>query len=174
MRVSNKARIAIWILLLAAGYAGGLAASRLLPLPCNPPFCIAAGLALLSIVMRAAAVTGRYLAVYGKTRPGGFGEIDRLVTEGPYECMRHPMHLFLSMFPTAIGLLALNPGMAYITGPIEALFILLLAVTVDEKESIERFGEKYLEYRRRTPAINLRPSCLWRALSRRPPKPPRR
>lgn len=84
--------------------------------------------------------------------------------------MRYPIHLFLSLTPIALGLITMNPGLAYIIGPVETLLILLMAITIDEKESIERFGEKYLNYRRIIPAINLNPKCLWLALRYKPPR----
>ena len=150
------------------------AAARLDPvlgLSCPHPLaCRAAGLLLLLTVLRAASVTGRYLAVYGKSRPDlPRGEVDRLVTVGPYSCMRHPMHLFLSMFPLSIALLLASPAAAAVALA-EMVLVLVLAVTLDEKESIARFGEAYLEYRRRVPAFNLSPRCLWKALAHRPPR----
>lgn len=170
MAVSNRVRGLVWALMIVLGYLAGLALNGALGLRCPALPCIALGAVLLVVILRAAAVTGRYLAVYGKTRGGGFGDLDRLVTEGPYSCMRHPMHLFLSLFPVAVGLLTANPGMALIVGPLEAAAVLVMAVTVDEAESLERFGEAYEEYRRRVPAFNPSPRCLWKALARRPPR----
>lgn len=137
---------------------------------CCPLACRAAGALLLLVVLRAAAVTGRYLAVYGKSSPGrGFGELDRLVTVGPYSCMRHPMHFFLAWLPLGVALLLAEPG-AVALAVAEAVLVLALAVVLDERESLERFGEAYLEYRRRVPAFNPRPRCLAKALGPRPPR----
>ena len=166
--MSNRVRFAVWALMLAADVGVGKLLDAALRVSCSWPLCLAAGAALLLVVMRAAAVTGRYLAVYGRT--GGFGELGRLVEEGPYSCMRHPMHLFLSLTPVAVGLLAGSPCGAFLVGPVEAALILVMAVKVDEAESLERFGERYEEYRRRVPAFNLSPGCLKLALGRRPPK----
>ncbi len=169
MIVSNKMRVVVWIILILAGYYGGLIVNNYVSLPCSPILCFTLGLILLVIIGRAAGVTGRYLSVYGKSDPSkSFGEIDQLVTIGPYSCMRHPMHFFLSLTPIAVGLLTLNPGYAYIIGPIETVLIILMAITIDEKESIERFGKQYIEYRRKVPAVNLDPKCLWLALTYRP------
>ncbi len=169
MTVSNRVRFAVWAALLALDVALGKALDARLGLSCPWPLCAAAGAALLLLVARAAAVTGRYLAVYGKTG-SGFGDIGRLVEEGPYSCMRHPMHLFLSLMPVAVGLLAGSPSAALLVGPAETALILYMAVRVDEAESLERFGAAYEEYRRRVPAFSLDPRCLWKALARRPPK----
>lgn len=80
------------------------------------------------------------------------------------------MHFFLSLLPISIGLIIGSPTYAFVIGPLETLFILLMAIVVDERESIERFGEKYLEYKRRVRAFNPDPRCLAKALVKRPPK----
>jgi len=174
MRVSNRVRALTWVAMVLLVAAGGPLLDQRLGLACPRPLaCRALGLVLLALVLRGAAVTGRYLAVYGRSRPDlPRGEVDRLVTVGPYSCMRHPMHFFLAWFPLSIGLLEASPGAAAI-GAAEAALVLLLAVTVDERESLERFGEAYLEYRRRVPAFNPSPRCLAKALGPRPPRPRR-
>ena len=167
MRVSNRVRFAIWFLLLLTDVVLGKWIDHLLNLSCSWTLCVIAGSAIFVLIVRAAMVTGRYLAVYGNTR-GKFGDIKRLVREGPYGCMRHPMHLFLSMTPIAVGLVSGSLGGALIVGPVLTLLILYMAVTIDERESLERFGEEYLEYRRSVPAFNLTPDCLKLALFQRP------
>lgn len=171
MGVGNRVRGAAWAVMLAALPAAARLLGGALGQGCGHPLaCRAAGAVLLAVVVRAAAVTGRYLAVYGKTGPGrGFGELDRLVTEGPYSCMRHPMHFFLAWLPLAVALLLASPG-AVLVALLEAALVLTLAVTLDERESIARFGDEYLAYRRRVPAFNPSPHCLARALGPRPPK----
>jgi protein-S-isoprenylcysteine O-methyltransferase Ste14 len=130
----------------------------------------AIGVLLLILVLRASSVTGRYLSAYGRSSPNlPRGTVDRLVTVGPYSCMRHPMHFFLSLLPPSIGLIIGSPS-ATMIGLVETMLILALAVTVDEKESIEKFGAKYLEYRANVPAFNLSPSCLLKSLTKRPKK----
>ena len=164
---SMKTRIAMWLVFVATPpIAGRLLLDPLLGLRCNPILCAALGAALLGLAVRAAAVTGRYLAVYGEARRG---VPRRLVTVGPYSCMRHPMHLFLSLVPVASGLLAASPGGALL-GLVFAAAVLVFAVTVDEAEARRLFGEAYEEYRRRVPAFNLDPRCLAKALGPRPPR----
>jgi len=156
--------------MVAAVLLGGRVLDEALGLTCNPLVCRVAGAALLALVLRGAAVTGRYLAVYGRSScrlPRG--EVDRLVTQGPYSCMRHPMHFFLAWLPLSLGLLAASPGGAAI-GLAEAALVLALAVTVDERDAVSRFGEAYLVYRRRVPPFNPSPRCLAKALGRRPPR----
>lgn len=167
--IPNSVRFAVWAILVGGGAAAGkLLLDPLIPVELNPITSIPAGAALLALIMWAARCTGRWLARYGKGEGAGFGEISRLVREGPYSCMRHPMHLFLSLFPIAVGALIASPGMALVIGPAETALILAMAVTLDERESIERFGEDYLRYRGEVPAFSLRPSCLAKALKEPP------
>ncbi len=170
VKISNTIRAATWIVMVLLVVLVGPRLDGLIGFSCNALLCRIGGAVLLAVILRAASVTGRYLAVYGKTAPGkGFGEIDRLVDKGPYSCMRHPMHFFLAFFPTSVGLLVASPG-SVLLGLAEAAIIMYLAVTLDERESVERFGEAYLEYRRRVPAFNPSPRCLYKALAKRPPK----
>ncbi len=174
MVIPNSVRALIWAFMIIGGYLLGLLVNNYLALPCLSIPCFTAGIVLLIIIGRAAGVTGRYLRVYGKSSPDkSFGELDKLVTVGPYSCMRHPMHFYLSLTPIAIGLITVNPGYAFIIGPVETIMILLMALLIDEKESLERFGEAYEEYRRRVPAFNPSPKCLWKALSHKPSLKPR-
>ena len=165
--ISNRVRGLAWLLmilvLVACGFLG--------PSPGHGLAVRLAGAALLLLSLRGAAVTGRYLAVYGNPvkRGRGPGEPTRLVREGPYSCMRHPMHLFLSLFPLSVGLLAAT-WCSILLGLAEMITVLVLAVVLDEKESLARFGEEYERYRREVPAFNLSPRCLARALGPRPPK----
>ncbi len=78
---SQAWKIAYWLAL----YAFGLAVSArvdwggLLGLPSR-----ALGLLLIALAFALSASAGRHLRLYGKSRPGGFGQIDRLVTVGIY------------------------------------------------------------------------------------------
>ncbi len=127
----------------------------------------AIGLLLLTAVLRASGVTGRYLRVYGGSK-GGVPH--KIVTIGPYSCMRHPMHFFLSLFPLSIAFLMASPHPLLIS-VIEMLLIQLMAVLVDEREAISRFGEDYLSYKKRTPAFNPSPRCLAKSLVKKPSLP---
>ena len=42
--------------------------------------------------------------------------------------------------------------------------MVLLILTLEEREALAKFGDSYREYRRRVPAFNLRPACLRRLL----------
>jgi len=154
LAVSNRVRAAVWVSMLAGGYLASRALDTLLGWGCCT-YCIPAGLALLALIGWTSMVTSRYLATYGKSSLKGFGELDRLVTEGPYSCMRHPMHSMLAFTPIALGLVTASPSYVLLVGPALYALIMVLAVRVDEAESVERFGEDYLRYREVVPAINL-------------------
>ena len=163
MRISNKVRFTIW----GGMIIGGLLVSKLLldevlVIRFNTLVSISLGVIFLLIIKWVAGSTGKWLAQHGKISDSeSFGDFSRLVKDGPYSCMRHPMHLFLSLFP--------SPSMVLIVGPFETVLVLLMAVSIDEKESIERFKEEYIEYRKRVPAFNLNPQCL-RLVFTRPSK----
>jgi protein-S-isoprenylcysteine O-methyltransferase Ste14 len=170
LKIGNSVRAAIWIFILTATLLSGKMLDKRLELQCNHLFCLAIGTAWFAVIVRAAAVTGRYLAVYGKSNcRKRFGEIDRLVKVGPYSCMRHPMHFFLSQLPPALALM-IGSLSGVLVGFVFTGLILYMAVTLDEKESLERFGEDYLNYKREVPAINLHPSCIMKALLKMPKK----
>lgn len=165
--ISNCVRGVAWLLMIllviVCGFLG--------PSPGHGLAVRLAGAVLLLLSLRGAAVTGRYLAVYGNPvkRGRGPGEPTRLVREGPYSCMRHPMHFFLSLFPLSVGLLAAT-WCSILLGLAEMIAVLVLAVVLDEEESLARFGEEYERYRREVPAFNLSPRCIAKALGPRPPR----
>lgn len=73
----------------------------------------------------------------------------RLVTGGLYRYVRHPLYtaalIFLWLTPVmTLNLLALNLGL---TGYI------LVGIIFEERKLVIEFGEEYLQYRRRTPAL---------------------
>jgi protein-S-isoprenylcysteine O-methyltransferase Ste14 len=71
-----------------------------------------------------------------------------LVTSGPYRYVRHPFYLMLLFFVVSGTLMAANWFFALI-GAIE--FSLLVARTrIEEAKLIERFGDDYRDYMRRT------------------------
>ncbi len=165
--ISNRVRFAVWGLMILGGLLASFIADALMKWKFWWPLSIPTGLLLLGISSYAAGTAGKWLAVKGKPSPKArFGELTRLVREGPYSCMRHPMHLFLSLTPVGVGLIASSPTMTSIVGPIETIIILAMAVTLDERESLTRFGEEYVRYREEVPPFNLRPSCLAKSFVR--------
>ncbi|MGA7979950.1 MAG: isoprenylcysteine carboxylmethyltransferase family protein [Chromatiaceae bacterium] len=163
-------RLALWFLLLFGGAAVGLWLDaryfpRLLVSPWFHLLAFAPGVAILWLVVRVSRNTGRWLARHGREGELPRLETNRLVTTGPYACMRHPMHLGLLFFPLAVALLLGSPSFAFMVAPVEMLLIVLLIRLLEEPEARRKFGDPYAAYRRGVPMFSLRPDCLRRLLS---------
>ncbi len=96
-------------------------------------------------------LAGRTLKLYAHHQPKrGFSAPDKFIDIGIYSCMRHP-GLFGNMF--------ILLGVACISTKILALlfagWLLFLALAfilfIEEKEALQKFGQKYCDYIRTTP-----------------------
>ena len=161
-------RILIWLLLLV----GGAVFSIRNDLQHFPElfgklsfhlFSLPLGLVLLCLAFRAAAAGGRELARRGREGDLPRLETNRLVTSGIYRCTRHPMLFGLMLLPLGVALLLGSPTFIFFVAPAEALFILLMILTLEEQEAIRKFGDAYREYRRQTPLVPRSLRC-WRML----------
>lgn len=166
---SVRLRLFIWVLLLGGGGAVGIWLDlRHFPgLLSNPWWHLVSllfGLALLAVVFRVSRVTGRTLARLGREGALPRMETNRLVTLGPYACMRHPMHLGLLFFPWAVALILGSPGFILFVAPLEMVLMVIMVLTLEEREALRKFGAEYADYRRRVPAFSLRPACLRRLM----------
>ena len=161
-------RILIWLLLLIGGAGLSIHFDRITfpGLWHSPLFhllTLPAGLLLLTLAFRAAAAGGRELARQGRDGDLPRLETNRLVTTGIYRCTRHPMLFGLTLLPMSLALLLGSPTFIFIVAPLEALFILLMILTLEEKEAIAKFGDAYRQYRRNTPLVPRNAEC-WKAL----------
>ena len=161
-------RILIWLVLLI----GGALFSIRCDLHCFPELFgrlsfhllfLPLGLAVLCLAFRAAAVGGRELARQGREGDLPRLETNRLVTTGIYRCTRHPMLFGLTLLPLGVALLLGSPTFILFVAPAEALFILLMILTLEEREAIAKFGDAYREYRHTTPLVPRSLRC-WRML----------
>jgi len=172
--ISLASRIVLWLILLLGGAALGVWLDlRWFPAwfasPAAHLASFIAGILLLRLVMRISRNTGRTLARLGREGELPPLETNRLVTRGPYACMRHPMHFGLLFFPLAVALLLGSLSFTLIIAPLEMLLMLAMVLTLEEREALAKFGEDYCDYRRRVPAFSLRPDCLRRLLLEVPP-----
>ena len=71
-----------------------------------------------------------------------------LVTRGPYRWVRHPFYLATALAVVANSLVAANWFLA-LTGGI-TFGLLVLRTRIEEEKLIERFGDDYKEYMKRT------------------------
>ena len=162
--------MAFWVVLIVGGLAAGVWLDLWLfpQLFANPLWHLVSlglGVALLQLVRRAAATAGRTLARYGREGDLPRFETNKLVREGPYACMRHPMHLALFFFPLAFGLIVGSVSFALFIWPLEVLLMLFLIKRVEEPEALAKFGDAYRRYMEEVPAFNLSRDCLRRLLS---------
>ncbi|MBU0498844.1 MAG: isoprenylcysteine carboxylmethyltransferase family protein [Gammaproteobacteria bacterium] len=167
--ISVLIRLILWVVMLGGGGVAGIWLDLWLfpQLASNWGWHLAsllAGAALLKLVFRMSRVTGRALARQGRVGELPRMETNRLVTSGPYECMRHPMHLGLLLFPWAVALIIGSPSFLLYIAPVEMLLSVILIITLEEREVRHKFGLEYLAYRQRVPAFSLRPACLRRLL----------
>ncbi len=92
-------------------------------------------------------------------------DMGRLFTEGPYELCRHPFYLFTMLSQISIPL-----TLTSFAGLLVALILIpawILLIKGEERELIEYWGDRYLEYARKVPTLipNVR-KVLLRLLSR--------
>ena len=71
-----------------------------------------------------------------------------LVTRGPYRWIRHPFYVAMALVTLASALIAAN-WFIFISGVV-VLSLLALRSRVEEEQLAARFGDAYLDYRRRT------------------------
>jgi protein-S-isoprenylcysteine O-methyltransferase Ste14 len=74
-----------------------------------------------------------------------------LVTTGPYGVVRHPIYLGAFIFLAALALLAAN--LLIILPTIALLTLLYAQLPEEERMLIERFGDEYRNYMKRTPRL---------------------
>jgi len=158
-------RIIIWIIMIFGGGIFGYYLDYLIfeNIHQNIIFHIVSlliGVFLLFLVMKISKNTGRTLAKYARK-----GELKRMQTnvlakQGIYKYMRHPMHLGLLLFPLGIAFLIGSPSFIIIIAPIEIIFMLIMIKLVEEPETINKFGEEYLSYKKQVPWFCFKMKCL--------------
>jgi protein-S-isoprenylcysteine O-methyltransferase Ste14 len=75
-----------------------------------------------------------------------------LVTIGPYRHVRHPLYLAFLLMLTSTGLLSSNWFIG-VVGVLLIASITVVRIPAEEALLSQRFGERYREYRQRTPAL---------------------
>jgi len=75
-------------------------------------------------------------------------ENHELVTSGPYRWVRHPLYSVGTSFFVSLSLVAANWFIGL--GSLSGLAMLLVRLPKEEAKLIERFGDEYREYMRRT------------------------
>ena len=83
--------------------------------------------------------------------PVPFNPPTKLITTGPYAYIRNPMLLGLFIFLIGLGILLSSLSLIFIFTPLFILLNVLYLKAVEEKEMEKKFGQEYLEYKRRVP-----------------------
>ncbi len=158
-------RILVWMVMIFGGLAMGLYLDTFL-FP-NIHSCILfhllsfiVGVLVLFTVISVSRNTGRILAKYGRDGNLPRMETNRLVSEGPYNYMRHPMHLGLLLFPLAFALIIGSPSFILIIAPVEALLMILMIAIVEEPGAEKKFGKEYDKYKKDKPWFCFKKKCL--------------
>ena len=83
--------------------------------------------------------------------PVPFNPPRELVTGGPYSWSRNPMLTGVFAFLFGMGFLLHSMSMVFVWIPVFVIINILELKLVEEPELERRFGESYIEYRRRVP-----------------------
>ena len=94
-------------------------------------------------------VTHAFYLIKTKGYPSGdFEDTTRLIVDGPYRFIRHP--LYASLFLFALGAFLKNPSWIG-AGLLCANFLAVIkTAAIEEKHNLDRFGEEYMNYMSRT------------------------
>ncbi len=163
--MKNGARIIVWfVFLIGGGILGVISDLKFFPkiFRCTLFHLIVfiLGVLLLRMVLRASKNTGRYLSRNGREGSIPRMETNRLVTDGIYGCMRHPMHLGLLFFPISVALLIGSPVFILFIAPSEMILILIMIKFIEEPEAVKKFGSQYTKYAKKVPFFSFKISCL--------------
>ncbi len=151
-RPPTRGRGLISLTAMGVAYFGSAAAAAVALYLWGPP---AAWLYATGLLLLAAGLVGRFVTVrtLGQSYSQSF-EVDPeggLVDRGIYRLLRHPVYTFFLL--EMVAMLLIRPNV------VSALALALVAAATvyrirrEEEQLIERFGDRYLAYRRRTRAI---------------------
>jgi len=158
-------RVVTWLIMLVGGIVLGwwLDWQFFPSLLYSPLFHILSflpGIILLRLVLQASRNTGRFLARIGREGNLPRFETNRLVTSGYYACMRHPMHFGLLFFPLSIAFISGSVSFILFIAPAEMVFMIVMIKFIEEPEAIRKFGQEYLDYKKRVPMFSLKWNCI--------------
>jgi len=165
-----KARILVWTVMMFGGAALGiiLDLSWFSGLFRNIYFhliTLVPGAGLMRLVMLVSRNTGRALAKRGREGEVAKFETNKLVTEGYYSCMRHPMHFGLLFFPLSFALVVGSVSFIILIAPLEIIIMIVLIKLFEEPEAVRKFGEEYRKYMHEVPMFSLKWSCIKKLFS---------
>jgi protein-S-isoprenylcysteine O-methyltransferase Ste14 len=101
------------------------------------------GIASVGLFAWTHTVLGRFWSPYLQLRPG-----HRLIANGPYARIRHPMYSAIVAWMISLGLVAAN-WIPFVFATLSALNF-ILRIQGEEKMMLQQFGDEYREYMNRT------------------------
>lgn len=117
------------------------------------------GILLIVYSLFLTSTGGRSIARFGHLEEHETFWPDKFTEFGIFKCMRHPMHLGLALFPLALalisGLVLAICGAGW--GVAGALWFVL---QVEEKDTLDKFGQTYSDYMQRVPPFSLKIACI--------------
>ncbi len=86
-----------------------------------------------------------------KGTPVPFNPPPQVVTDGPYRYARNPMLTGVFLFLFGLGFAVGSFSLVFFFTPLFILVNLFELKEIEEPELVKRFGDEYIEYRRKTP-----------------------
>ena len=157
-----KKRLFLWLIIILLSASIGLYVDIFALGIWIPIYLRILGFIGLYISMKLLKISGRMLRELGK--PQEWGWTTKLVTNGVYECVRHPHHFGIGLSITSIGFLI--GGIATFTLMTISIWIsiIIFLIEIEEKELVGKFGEEYLKYKKNTPMLLPNLKCLFHEL----------
>ncbi len=118
---------------------------------------------LLVCSLLLASSGGRTLAKYAHKEAHETFWPDKFQRVGIFNCMRHPMHLGLAIFPIAVTLLSGLVLAIFSSGwGVTAAFGFVLFI--EEKDTLEKYGDEYSTYMKEVPPFSIKIKCFKEAI----------
>ncbi len=118
------------------------------------------GIVLMIYGLMLNAIAGRTLKRYGHFDiRRGIRKPEKLVKVGIYSCMRHPAQFGSVFFGIGIALITSNPYAILLAGwyAFSAVYFIL---SIEERETLENFGDEYCEFLKTRKPFTFSPACL--------------
>ncbi|MEA3544048.1 MAG: methyltransferase [Thermodesulfobacteriota bacterium] len=145
---------AVWIMILIPGWIWPLYLDGI-----NRLATFFLGFILFAGSMALTAVGGRTLKRFAHRQNSKTFWPDSFTEKGIFGCMRHPMYLGLALLPVSVAMMwGSIPAILASGWGVAAAFWFVLVI--EEKETLQRFGDEYSQYMQRTSPFILSLKCL--------------